>query len=157
MQASRVISDLFALCPDAKTAIDVPTKMIEKVIETLGLQKKRAAMIQRFSWEYLDESWTYVTELHGIGKYVILIFSMYYTLVISFTTWKVTLSNSCFFFVCLMDLGRYAADAYAIFCSGDWGLVVPNDHMLVKYRKHLYTCYSLQVSQTNTKKERKHR
>lgn len=80
MQASRVISDLFALCPDAKTAIDVPTRMIEKVIETLGLQKKRAAMIQRFSWEYLDESWTYVTELHGIGKYVILFFfSMYYT------------------------------------------------------------------------------
>lgn len=100
LQASRVISDLFTLCPDAKTATDVPTKMIEKVIETLGLQKKRAAMIQRLSREYLDDSWTHVTQLHGIGK--------------------------------------YAADAYAIFCSGDWGLVVPNDHMLVKYWKYLY-------------------
>lgn len=100
LQASRVISNLFTLCPDAKTATDVPTKMIEKVIETLGLQQKRAAMIQRFSREYLDDSWTHVTQLHGIGK--------------------------------------YAADAYAIFCSGDWGLVVPNDHMLVKYWKYLY-------------------
>ncbi|KAJ9678057.1 hypothetical protein PVL29_022827 [Vitis rotundifolia] len=100
LQASRVISDLFTLCPDAKTATEVPTGMIEKVIETLGLQKKRAVMIQRFSREYLDDSWTHVTQLHGIGK--------------------------------------YAADAYAIFCSGDWGLVVPNDHMLVKYWKHLF-------------------
>ena len=55
--------------------------MIEKVIETLGLQKKRAAMIQRFSREYLDDSWTHVTQLHGIGKYVGLFFPLPFYLI----------------------------------------------------------------------------
>ncbi|XP_051131643.1 uncharacterized protein LOC127251811 [Andrographis paniculata] len=30
-------------------------------------------------------------------------------------------------------VGKYAADAYAIFCTGRWDRVVPVDHMLVKY------------------------
>ncbi|XP_044477340.1 methyl-CpG-binding domain protein 4 isoform X2 [Mangifera indica] len=81
-QARRVISELFTLCPDAKTATEVAPEEIEKIIQTLGLQKKRALMIQRFSQEYLWEDWTHVTQLHGIGK--------------------------------------YAADAYAIFCTGKW-------------------------------------
>ncbi|GAV82933.1 HhH-GPD domain-containing protein [Cephalotus follicularis] len=100
-QARRVISELFTMCPDAKTAIEVATGDIEKIIQTLGLQKKRAAMIQRFSQEYLYESWTYVTQLHGIGK--------------------------------------YAADAYAIFCSGMWQSVRPTDHMLNYYWEFLYS------------------
>ncbi|GAV82478.1 HhH-GPD domain-containing protein [Cephalotus follicularis] len=100
-QARRVISELFTLCPDAKTAIEVATGDIEKIIQTLGLQKKRAAMIQRFSQEYLYESWTYVTQLHGIGK--------------------------------------YAADAYAIFSSGMWESVRPTDHMLNYYWEFLYS------------------
>ncbi|KAF8405636.1 hypothetical protein HHK36_007712 [Tetracentron sinense] len=99
LQAGRVISELFSLCPNAKTATQVATEEIEKVIQTLGLQKKRAIMIQRFSWEYLEESWTHVTQLHGVGK--------------------------------------YAADAYAIFCTGKWERVRPTDHMLNKYWKFL--------------------
>ncbi|XP_010528791.1 PREDICTED: methyl-CpG-binding domain protein 4-like protein [Tarenaya hassleriana] len=94
-QARRIITDLFALCPDAKTATEVRTEEIEQIIKTLGLQKKRAAMIQRFSHEYLEDSWTHVTQLHGIGK--------------------------------------YAADAYAIFCTGRWDRVKPTDHMLNYY------------------------
>nr|POE52727.1 isoform 4 of methyl-cpg-binding domain protein 4-like protein [Quercus suber] len=81
-QARRVISNLFTLCPDAKTATEVAKEEIEKIIKTLGLQKKRALMIQRLSQEYMGESWTHVTQLHGVGK--------------------------------------YAADAYAIFCTGKW-------------------------------------
>ncbi|KAJ4719284.1 methyl-CpG-binding domain protein 4-like protein [Melia azedarach] len=99
MQAGRVISDLFTLCPDAKAATKVATEEIEKVIQSLGLQKKRAMMIQRFSREYLEESWTHVTQLHGIGK--------------------------------------YAADAYAIFCTGKWDRVSPNDYMLNYYWEFL--------------------
>ncbi|KAE8055820.1 hypothetical protein FH972_012639 [Carpinus fangiana] len=99
LQAKRVILDLFTLCPDAKTATEVTPEEIEKIIKTLGLQRKRAAMIQRLSQEYLWESWTHVTQLHGVGK--------------------------------------YAADAYAIFCTGKWDLVRPTDHMLNYYWEFL--------------------
>lgn len=63
-----MISDLFALCPNAMTATQVEEKEIETLITPLGLQKKRAKMIQRLSLEYLQESWTHVTQLHGVGK-----------------------------------------------------------------------------------------
>ncbi|KAK9286309.1 hypothetical protein L1049_014699 [Liquidambar formosana] len=95
LQAKRVISDLFTLCPNAKIATEVATEEIEKLIKTLGLQRKRAVMLQRFSQEYLEEGWSHVTQLHGVGK--------------------------------------YAADAYAIFCTGKWDRVRPTDHMLNKY------------------------
>lgn len=38
----------------------------------------------------------------------------------------------------LHGVGKYAADAYAIFCTGKWDRVQPNDHMLVKYWKFLH-------------------
>ncbi|KAG7576467.1 DNA glycosylase [Arabidopsis thaliana x Arabidopsis arenosa] len=104
-QTRGVIADLFTLCPDAKTATEVEGKEIESLIKPLGLQKKRAKMIQRFSLEYLQESWTHVTQLHGIGK--------------------------------------YAADAYAIFCNGKWDRVKPNDHMLNYYWEFLRIRYKL--------------
>lgn len=99
-QTRKVLSDLFTLCPDAKTATEVTTGEIEKAIETLGLQRKRAEMIQRMSEEYLWKDWTYVTELHGVGK--------------------------------------YAADAYAIFCTGKGDRITPSDHMLNRYWNFLY-------------------
>ncbi|OMP08993.1 hypothetical protein COLO4_05916 [Corchorus olitorius] len=52
----------------AKTATEVSTEEIVKIIQPLGFQNKRAQMIQRMSKEYLFKEWTYVTELHGIGK-----------------------------------------------------------------------------------------
>ncbi|CAK9183673.1 unnamed protein product [Ilex paraguariensis] len=97
--ARRVILELFTLCPNAKIATEVATEDIEKVIRSLGLQRKRAPMIQRFSQEYLLESWTHVTQLHGVGK--------------------------------------YAADAYAIFCTGKWDRVRTTDHMLNRYWEFL--------------------
>ncbi|OMO58829.1 hypothetical protein CCACVL1_25331 [Corchorus capsularis] len=99
-QTRKILSDLFALCPDAKTATEVSTEEIVKIIQPLGFQKKRAKMIQRMSKEYLFKEWTYVTELHGIGK--------------------------------------YAADAYAIFCTGMGHRVIPMDHMLNYYWNFLY-------------------
>lgn len=100
-QAKGVISEFFSLCPDAMTCTSVPTEEIERIITPLGLQKKRAVMLQRFSAEYLSESWTYVTQLHGVGK--------------------------------------YAADAYAIFCTGKWDRVRPEDHMLNYYWDFLHS------------------
>ncbi|KAF8083047.1 hypothetical protein N665_0794s0008 [Sinapis alba] len=104
-QTRGVISDLFSLCPNAKTATEVDEQEIETLIKPLGLQKKRAKMIQRFSLEYLQESWTHVTQLHGVGK--------------------------------------YAADAYAIFCNGKWDCVRPDDHMLNYYWEFLRIRYRL--------------
>ncbi|KAL8540005.1 hypothetical protein ACS0TY_001558 [Phlomoides rotata] len=98
-QAERVLANLFQLCPNAKAATEVQTEKIEEIIRSLGLYKKRAVGIQRLSQEYLDDSWTHVTDLTGVGK--------------------------------------YAADAYAIFCTGNWAHVRPVDHMLVKYWEFL--------------------
>ncbi|KAL6013706.1 hypothetical protein ACLOJK_004204 [Asimina triloba] len=91
----KVLTDFFSLLPNAKAATEVADEDIREVIKSLGLQNKRAAMIRRFSEEYLEDFWTHVTQLHGVGK--------------------------------------YAADAYAIFCSGKWDRVQPVDHMLEKY------------------------
>lgn len=98
-QTGKVISEFFTLCPNAKIATEVAKEDIEKVIQSLGLYRKRAEGIQLFSCKYLEESWTHVTELPGIGK--------------------------------------YAADAYAIFCTGKWDRVRPLDHMLTKYWEFL--------------------
>lgn len=67
-QAGRVLPHLFRLCPNAKTATEVTTEQIASVIKSLGLYNKRALMIQRLSREYLGESWTHATQLHGVGK-----------------------------------------------------------------------------------------
>lgn len=98
-QMRRVIWDLFALCPTPEAAVAVETEKIEEVIQPLGLQKKRARMIQKFSKDYLGKDWSNVGELHGIGK--------------------------------------YATDAYAIFCEGRWQEVQPEDHKLVDYWQYL--------------------
>lgn len=99
-QVEKVLPGLFTLCPDAKTATTVSTEEIAKVIQRLGMQRKRAAAIQHLSREYLEESWTHVTQLPGVGK--------------------------------------YAADAYAIFCTGKWDRVTPRDHKLTEYWRYLW-------------------
>ncbi|XP_042021435.1 methyl-CpG-binding domain protein 4-like protein [Salvia splendens] len=109
VQARRVLPDLFQICPDAKTAMTANVDYVADLIHSLGLQKKRAVMIQRLSAQYVTESWTHVTQLIGVGK--------------------------------------YAADAYAIFCNGKWERVKPVDHMLVKYWEFLRKLYANPVPQ----------
>lgn len=104
-QLKRVLSEIFKLCPNAKRATEIPAGDIENVIRTLGFQKKRSVAIQRLSKEYLEESWTHVTDLAGVGK--------------------------------------YAADAYAIFCTGKWERLKPCDKELDKYWKLLSDHFSL--------------
>ncbi|XP_076893883.1 methyl-CpG-binding domain protein 4-like protein [Bidens hawaiensis] len=100
VQVRGVISDFFDLCPDAKTATEVPQETIERLITSLGLQKVKSQRIHRFSLGYLWDDWTHITQLHGVGK--------------------------------------YAADAYAIFVTGQWRRVIPTDHMLNKYWDFLH-------------------
>jgi len=38
----------------------------------------------------------------------------------------------------LTGIGKYASDAYAIFCTGNWKEVVPDDHKLVPYWEDLW-------------------
>ncbi|OIW03216.1 hypothetical protein TanjilG_13010 [Lupinus angustifolius] len=68
VRVRRVLSNLFNLCPNAKSCIEVEVQEIEQVIKTLGLQNKRAKALQRLSHEYLYGSWTHVTQLHGVGN-----------------------------------------------------------------------------------------
>ncbi|KAG6472978.1 methyl-CpG-binding domain protein 4-like protein isoform X2 [Zingiber officinale] len=96
-QVARVLPGLFLMCPNAEAMSKVDEEEMEKVIHSLGLQKKRSNMLKRFSCEYLRDDWIYVTQLHGIGK--------------------------------------YAADAYAIFCTGKMEQITPRDHKLVAYWK----------------------
>nr|XP_007163978.1 hypothetical protein PHAVU_L0004001g [Phaseolus vulgaris]ESW35972.1 hypothetical protein PHAVU_L0004001g [Phaseolus vulgaris] len=102
-QTKNIVSDFFKLCPDAKSCTEVSREEIEETIKTLGFQHKRAKMLKRLSEEYLDESWTHVTQLHGVGK--------------------------------------YAADAYAIFVTGKSDRVRPTDHMLNYYWEFLRRIY----------------
>ncbi|KAL3749578.1 hypothetical protein ACJRO7_010676 [Eucalyptus globulus] len=99
-QTSQYLDALFKEYPDATKAAEASIETLESIIQPLGLKRKRARMIVRMSREYLDESWTHVTQLHGVGK--------------------------------------YAADAYAIFCTGKWKEVNPLDHKLNDYWQYLW-------------------
>ncbi|CAH9094492.1 unnamed protein product [Cuscuta epithymum] len=102
-EVRKALPKLLDLCPNAKAASEVDVEQIAHIVEPLGLNKH--VKIQQFSREYLEDSWTHVTQLYGIGK--------------------------------------YAADAYAIFCTGKWDRVKPVDHMLVKYWEFLHTSSQL--------------
>ncbi|KAL0269652.1 UNVERIFIED_CONTAM: hypothetical protein PYX00_007307 [Menopon gallinae] len=49
--------------------ISADEQEIEEILKPLGLHRKRAVMLKRFSEEYITKSWKYPIELHGIGKY----------------------------------------------------------------------------------------
>ena len=54
MQVRKVIWELFKMCPDPAAAAKADVGAIEKLIYPLGLATKRAAMVVRFSQEYMD-------------------------------------------------------------------------------------------------------
>ncbi|KAG9137408.1 hypothetical protein Leryth_026802 [Lithospermum erythrorhizon] len=68
-QVRKVLQEFFTLCPNAKVATEVDVEDIVKVTKSLGLSEKRSLIVQRFSREYLEDTWTYVTQLYGVGKY----------------------------------------------------------------------------------------
>ena len=44
---------------------------------------------------------------------------------------------------CLYGIGKYASDAYQIFCAGDWQNVKPKDGALVNYHNYLKELYNV--------------
>uniref|UniRef100_A0A0E0EP94 HhH-GPD domain-containing protein n=1 Tax=Oryza meridionalis TaxID=40149 RepID=A0A0E0EP94_9ORYZ len=106
-QVRRKVKGFFKRYPDAQTAFSADPEKMAKYLAPLGLQRVKVNRIQRFSRAYVEEEWTYITELCGVGK--------------------------------------YAADAYAIFCAGRATEVVPADHKLVDYWK--YVCFELPMIQ----------
>ncbi|KAG0474134.1 hypothetical protein HPP92_015991 [Vanilla planifolia] len=117
LRVSGILRRLFRLCPTAEDAVRVPVENLAMIIQSLGLQNNRARAIKEMSAQYLQDGWTHVTQLHGVGK--------------------------------------YAADAYAIFCAGKPEDVVPEDYMLVKYWEFVVNWRSKQrrlaVEQSPTK------
>ncbi|ONK60976.1 uncharacterized protein A4U43_C08F24700 [Asparagus officinalis] len=97
VQVNRVLDEIFALCPNAEAATNVRQEDLASLIKPLGLSDLRSKRMMKLSRQYLENDWTHVTQLHGVGK--------------------------------------YAADAYAIFCVGKPDQVVPEDHKLVDYWK----------------------
>ncbi|KAK4258371.1 hypothetical protein QN277_007829 [Acacia crassicarpa] len=99
-QVKEAIPEFFKLCPDPETCVQVPVDQIIEEITRLGFQYTRACNLKLFSLQYMEDTWTYITELHGVG--------------------------------------RYAADAYAIFFTGRWKDVIPMDHKLIPYWTSLH-------------------
>eukprot|EP00890_Picochlorum_soloecismus_P002802 jgi/Picsp_1/3522/NSC_06360-R1_methyl- binding domain protein 4 len=91
----QVVYGLFQLYPTPEKLMEASTSELETLLQPLGLFRKRAIAIQRFSKEYLEKDWKDPNELYGIGK--------------------------------------YASDAYAIFCLGKWNEVQPEDKDLKLY------------------------
>ncbi|WVZ83055.1 hypothetical protein U9M48_030239 [Paspalum notatum var. saurae] len=108
-QVRNIVSGFFKRYPDAQAAYAAVPEEMANYLKPLGLQHVKTKNIQKFSKAYVEEEWTYITELCGVGK--------------------------------------YAADAYAIFCAGRAKEVVPKDHKLVDYWK--YVCFELPSIQTS--------
>lgn len=96
VQVRSMIYSFFDAYPTPERLCDANIGDLERVLMPLGLYRKRAQSIQRFSQEYLTTDWKDdPTLLYGIGK--------------------------------------YAKDAYDIFCLGKWRDVTPEDKDLRLY------------------------
>jgi len=90
----------FKLYPTPEKASKANPDKLQKMIQPLGLSKRRSRALIKMSNDYLMKDWRDKPEsLYGIGK--------------------------------------YASDAYRIFCMGDWRNVDPKDGALVSYHDFL--------------------
>jgi len=94
-QVDPMIGELFKRYPDAKAMAVAKEEVLHGFLKPLGLWKRRAITLKRFSYEFLSGEWNTAKDLYGCGK--------------------------------------YADDAWRIFCKGDWQDVEPNDHALNEY------------------------
>ncbi len=85
--------------PDPEVAACANLEDLEKMLQPLGLSKKRALTLSKMSQQFLEKDWKEPIELYGIGK--------------------------------------YANDAWKIFCTSNWKNVTPKDHALVWYHDWL--------------------
>ncbi|MEW5316422.1 MAG: hypothetical protein WDW38_007797 [Sanguina aurantia] len=99
VQVRKVLWPLLRLYPSPAQLMAADAEVLEGLLRPLGLFRKRAQSIRRFSQEYVHTQWTCPKQLHGIGQ--------------------------------------YAADAYNIFCRGQWQGPAPADKDLRKYHEWL--------------------
>ena len=86
--------------PGPEEASSEDPEEIQKMIQPLGLARRRSRALVMMSNDYIKKDWRDSPDvLYGIGK--------------------------------------YASDAYWIFCRGDWKRVNPNDHALNDYHRYL--------------------
>lgn len=102
-QVDKVIDDLFEKYPTPEALSIAEEGDLHEMLRTLGMWRKRAKTLIRFSKEYLAGDWVTAKDLYGCGK--------------------------------------YADDAWHIFCVGDWHNVDPNDHALNDYHNFLKVEY----------------
>jgi len=68
IQVKRIIEGFFECYPDAQSACNADPDKMAGYLAPLGLQHVKTTRIQRFSKEYVEKEWTYITELCGVGK-----------------------------------------------------------------------------------------
>lgn len=68
-QVDKMIDQFFQKWPDPSSITEQDRAALEEILEPLGLFKKRANTIIRFSSEFLNVQWKEPKELYGIGQY----------------------------------------------------------------------------------------
>lgn len=68
MQIKELVEGFFVRYPDAQTACSADLEGMVEYLRPTGLQLEKSERIRKFSSSYLSPDWTYVTELHGVGK-----------------------------------------------------------------------------------------
>ncbi|XP_019647341.1 PREDICTED: methyl-CpG-binding domain protein 4-like isoform X2 [Branchiostoma belcheri] len=68
-KAIPVMWEFFRRWPSAEATRGADWRPISELLQPLGLYKRRAQILIKFSEEYLTKDWTYPDELYGIGKY----------------------------------------------------------------------------------------
>jgi len=68
-QVDKVYQNLFQKYPSPEAMAQSNESELSEIIQSLGMQNKRAKTLKRFSQEYLEKPWKDVIELYGCGKY----------------------------------------------------------------------------------------
>ena len=69
VQVDSVLSRLLAAWPDAAALASADAESVESILRPLGLHRRRARTLIRFSSEFLKGAWRTPEELPGIGEY----------------------------------------------------------------------------------------
>ena len=64
-----ILWQFFEFWPSADSASKASPTQVAKLLQPMRLNNIRAKTLIRFSWEFLNISWRYPIQLHGIGKY----------------------------------------------------------------------------------------
>eukprot|EP00092_Neocalanus_flemingeri_P089633 GFUD01113429.1.p1 GENE.GFUD01113429.1~~GFUD01113429.1.p1 ORF type:complete len:322 (-),score=100.75 GFUD01113429.1:136-1101(-) len=64
-----ILWQFFILWPTPAAASVADQSQVAELLKPMGLNNLRAKTIVRFSWEFLNTTWSYPIQLYGIGKY----------------------------------------------------------------------------------------